>query len=231
MNHVPHGPCTLIFDFLVGSDVDALPLFQVSRKFSELVSERMQQRSPYPRRLFYNLRIRDIRVLSVLHLQWFLSQYLPRSSLKLMAGICWLGNLDAVKWLRGAGFALSSDAITSAAGGGHLEVVKWLHGVGCKLSSFAIASAAGGGHLEVVKWLREAGCEWNSYAITSGAGGGRLEVVKWLREAGCEWNSYAINWAARGGYLEVAKWLRENGCHWSSYAIAWAAVGGHLEVV
>ena len=168
MESIPHGPWSLIFDFLVSTDVDALPLFHTSKKFSELVSERMKQRSPYPRRLFYNLKILDIRVLSVQSLQWFLSQGLDLSSF-LSIQTCRLGNLEAVKWLHDeAGCEWDSDAIASAARGGHLENVKWLRANGCEWDSDAIASDARGGHLEVVKWLHdEASCEWDSDAIAS----------------------------------------------------------------
>ena len=95
---LPQDLISLVLEFAAGEDVIALPLFHVSEDFKKHVTRIQKRKQPYPRRLFYELKISDIKHLSLLYAVWLASIGADFNNLTILA--CRVADLEVIKWVK-----------------------------------------------------------------------------------------------------------------------------------
>eukprot|EP00951_Prasinocladus_malaysianus_P009423 scaffold68832_cov45-Prasinocladus_malaysianus.AAC.2 len=75
-----------------------------------------------------------------------------------------------------------------AARGGQLEAMRWLRGAGCRWSPAACVAAAASGSTEALAWLHAQGCPWDPHACAAAAEGGHLDALDFLYQNNCPWD-------------------------------------------
>ena len=209
---LPDDLISLVFEFTINKDIHALLLYHTCKVFKQLITQIQVKNQSYPRRLFYNLTVADIKDLTIQRVECWIDQQAKRGDLIKKA--CLLGRLEILQWFRANGCEWDLRTMSFAARGGHLEVVKWLRENDCTWTLGTIAAAAEEDRLEIVKWLRENGCVWDVSTFACAARGGHFEVLKWLADNGCPYNQRAGIYAAETGRLQIIKWLKVKDIPW-----------------
>lgn len=208
-NRIPHGPLTIVLEFYIENDMDAVLLYQSCKKMRDLVEERVRQRQPYKRRLFYNLNLNQLRSVSRSMCDWYESQGQDPYHEKFITKACKIGDLRAIKFLRSIVLSWPDQGICCAAREGHIDVVKWLRRQGD--TGRCMFHAIRGGHLDLVRWLYRTECGLTIEHFEAALESGSIWMVEWLLQNNCPSCDTAISHVASSGNVRLAEYLWNRG--------------------
>lgn len=257
---LPRELVSLILDFTVREDLDAVLVFQSCKTLRDIIAEKQRAKQFYPRRLFYTLRPvrleitrpmlewftrqgRDVKSIAENIgrsgkrevIEWILSQR-PELNSRVLNGLAGSGNLELLKELnKKTRYSLSKDGFIEAAGRGDLAICKWIKeetiDLNLKEIFQGVDAAAKGGHRKVLDWLRAERTITGNLTLASAAKGGHLDLMKWLLARRFTLTTNVHLMACNGGKLEAVKWLEEHGCPISPASLVAAVRSNNLELV
>lgn len=218
MEMLPWELVEVILDFGVRHDIDVFLIAQTNRRLWEVVEAKICKTQPYRRRLFYNLNIFNLKVITIPILKWYQRECRKPIDGKLVihtaeCGVNLLTFLHATQMISPSNISFwfwGSQMIRAAIKGEQHDIIRFLLNTIDKENYWPCAEAARTGNREILDMLIEAGCRLICCVVDWAAVGGHIEMIKYLLSKGQQLNlSSTLTCAIQGGSIETVHWLRE----------------------